>query len=500
MTTRSAGAITFALVGFLFLLEIVSGILQGFYVPLLPDIAEHLSITDGDLNWFEAAQLLLAAIIVPIFAKLGDMFGHKRILLISTALTAAATWWLAYTGDFWSFLVAWSLQAFYVVWLPLEVALIFDRGRRTGHSPSQTRRAAGFLVVALESGAIIGALGSAQILKATGGDLTLTLLAPAIAVTLVFFAILFGVPESEHGGARRLDGFGFLMLSIGLLLITAGLVLLRIDEIDGAPVPIETRLTLLAIAVVLGGAVLWVFAKWELRHPDPAIDLRVMRQPTMWPLLVTAALFGISVLGAQAPLATYAGTDPEVHGYGLGLDAGVRSYLIGAYLVSMVVGALLFAAVSKRLSPRLSLVLASSFVGAGYLLFLPFHLETWQVVTNMVVAGMGSGALVAALPAAAAAAAPKGQTGVASGMTNTTKTIGGAFASALFGVVLVNAAGSVGETVAPLSGYMTVWAVCGLGAVVSVALLFVVPKLAFADALPDEPALPEDEAETAEAR
>ena len=37
-------------------------------------------------------------------------------------------------------------------------------------------------------------------------------------------------------------------------------------------------------------------------------------------------------------------------------------------------------------------------------------------------------------------------------------------------------------TVAPLAGYFTVWAVCGLGALVSMALLFVVPKLAFADA------------------
>ncbi len=87
-----AGAITFGLVGYLFLVELVSGILQGFYVPLIPDLVEHLGIRDADFNWFEAAQLLLSAIVVPILAKLGDMYGHKRILLISTVLTAAATW------------------------------------------------------------------------------------------------------------------------------------------------------------------------------------------------------------------------------------------------------------------------------------------------------------------------------------------------------------------------------------------------------------------------
>ena len=128
---RTTGAITFSLVGYLFLVELTSGILQGFYVPLIPNIVSHLSIHDGDFNWFEAAQLLLSAIVVPVFSKLGDMYGHKRILLVTTALTAGATWWLAVAADFTTFLIAWSLQAFYVVWLPLEVALIFDRGSHT---------------------------------------------------------------------------------------------------------------------------------------------------------------------------------------------------------------------------------------------------------------------------------------------------------------------------------------------------------------------------------
>jgi hypothetical protein len=116
------------------------------------------------------------------------------------------------------------------------------------------------------------------------------------------------------------------------------------------------------------------------------------------------------------------------------------------------------------------------------LLFLPFHLETWQVFTNMAIAGLGSGALVGAMPAAAAAAAPRGQTGVASALTNTTKTIGGSFASATFGIVLfAGAAGAVTSTASSLGGYLVVWSVCGGGALVAAVLLFFVPKLAFSD-------------------
>ena len=74
-----SGAITLGLVGYLFFVEFVSGVLQGYYIPLIPDLVEYLGIRDPDFNWFEAAQLLLSALVVPILAKLGDMIGHKNL-------------------------------------------------------------------------------------------------------------------------------------------------------------------------------------------------------------------------------------------------------------------------------------------------------------------------------------------------------------------------------------------------------------------------------------
>ncbi|WP_295125445.1 MFS transporter [uncultured Leifsonia sp.] len=469
--TTAIGA-TAALIGWLALVELTSGILQGYYVPLISDIVKHLGIHDADYNWFEAAQLLLSALVVPVLAKLGDMFGHKRILLVATVLTALASWALAFSHDFTTYLIAFALQGFYVVWLPLEIALIFDRGRRTGTAASRTRRAAGLLVVALEAGAIVGAIGAGLLFDALGQNVAVTLMVPAAAVTLVFFAILFGVPESEPVRGRTLDGVGFTLLTLALLLITSGLTFLRIDDVG----------TWWVWALIVLGVLAFIpFGRWELKQADPAIDLRVMRRPNMWPVQLTAGLIGISLLGAQAPLSTYAGTDP-VNGYGLGLSAGQRSILIGAYLISMIVGAVLFPVVSSWLSPRVTLIVAAFLVAIGYLLFLPFHLQTWQVFANMAIAGIGSGALVGALPAAAAAAAPHGQTGVATAMTNTTKTIGGSFASAVFGVVLLTGAATVTATAASLFGYMLVWTICGLGALVAAVLLFFVPRLAFADA------------------
>jgi MFS family permease len=109
-----------------------------------------------------------------------------------------------------------------------------------------------------------------------------------------------------------------------------------------------------------------------------------------------------------------------------------------------------------------------------------------QVIVNMVVVGLGSGALVAALPAAAASAAPSTQTGVATGLTNSVKTVGGAIASCVFGIALLQgvaaSTGAAAEgTAGSLAGYFTVWIVCGVTALVAAVALVFVPKEAFTD-------------------
>jgi MFS family permease len=200
-------------------------------------------------------------------------------------------------------------------------------------------------------------------------------------------------------------------------------------------------------------------------------------------VFLTAGLFGVSVLGAQAPLSTFARTDAAEVGYGLGATSFQTSLLVGAYVLSLVVGAMLFPLITRWVTPRVALIGASSLVSLGYLLFLPFHDGYVQVLANMIIAGIGSGALVAALPAAAAAAAPAHQTGVATGLTNSVKTVGGAIASCVFGIALLGTAGEAAtSTAGSFAGYVTVWLVCGVTAAVAAVLLAFVPKLAFADA------------------
>ena len=455
-------------VGFLAFVEFTSGVLQGYYTPMLTDIARYLGINDADVNWFEGSQLMLSALVVPAFAKLGDMIGHKKMLLWSTFFTALATLMLPFADSFWLFLVAWTLQGVYVVWLPLEIALIWSRSRDRGSSSLITAKAAGLLVAALELGAISGALVGGALIDSL--PLFWVLLIPGLLVAACFLVILWGVDESPTRTGGEFDFAGLMLISFALISFTGGLSLLRLNGPESVTAWLVTA---------AGIALIIPFVLVELRTRDPLIDVRMFASPALAPVFITAGLFGMSVLGAQAPLSTFARTNPEEYGFGLGTAGFQTSLIIGLYLIGMIVGALSFPRIARLISPRNTLILAACLVGVGYLMFLPLHATYGQVVTNMVIAGIGSGALVAALPTAAAAAAPDSMTGVATGLTNSVKTVGGAIASAIFGIALIRGVGD--GTAGSFSGYVTVWLVCGISAFVAAALLIFVPKNAFQD-------------------
>ncbi|WP_110240195.1 MFS transporter [Nocardioides gilvus] len=469
-----------AVVGFLAAVEFASGMLQGFYTPIFSQIADHLTIADGDLNWFEAAQLIVSALCVPLLARMADLIGHKKVLLLSTAVTALGSWIIVFAPSFTTFLIGWALQGAYVVWLPIEVALIYRMTAGTGRQGLLTRRAAGILVGVLEVSVIIAALTSGALVEHLSMPALLSI--PAIVVTLCFALIWFGIADLAPTSTGRLDLVGFALVTAALGLVMTGLITVRLEGPG----------SILAWLFVMAGLLTLVpLARHSARLADPLVDVRLLASPQQWPLQLTAFLFGFSVLGAQIPLSTFAQTPTEL-GYGLGVDSGTVSILIAVYVLSMAAGAFSLPLWSRWLGARNALVFGALMVGLGYALWLPFHDTVTQALTNMALAGFGSGILVAALPAAAAAAAPPERTGFATGMTNATKTIGGAIASSIFAIALAST-GSLEDPSAghaSLAGYMTVWGVCSVAALLAAGFLLLAPKHVFEGAGADDEAMP----------
>ena len=148
----------------------------------------------------------------------------------------------------------------------------------------------------------------------------------------------------------------------------------------------------------------------------------------------------MSVLGAQIPLSTFARTDPDVAGYGLGADAAFVSTLIGR--VRRLPGhrrvhAAADLAAARARATRWSLVLAAGRARLRAVAAVPRHApgrrwSTWRSPAS------APARWSPRCPAAAAAAAPPERTGFATGMTNATKTVGGAIASSIFAIALAS--------------------------------------------------------------
>jgi hypothetical protein len=363
--------VTAGLIGWFVLVELVSGILQGYYVPLFSDIVVKLGIHDSDVNWFEAAQLR---------SRLSSSRSSRARRHVRAQEDPAdrrdpdggATWWLAFATSFWSFLVAWALQGFYVVWLPLEIALIFERGRRqaAGCRRRDARRAARRRA---PGGRHHRRPRRGSHLRRDGENLTTTLMVPAIAVTLIALVIWIGVPESTPEPGRSLD-VGLRDPRVGALLVTGGLAWMRmIGEmaLGAARGRGSSRWSWPGSACSSGSCATSCVRRTGDRHPRT-------ERPEMWPVQATAFLVGISLLARRVP-SRPTPAPIALLGYGLGLDATSAPISSGS-TSSLIVGAVVFAITSRRLSPRIVLIVAAALVGVGYALFLPFHLELWQVL------------------------------------------------------------------------------------------------------------------------
>ena len=454
--TRSMPGVTArTVVGFLVFCELASGFVQGFYPPLLGAIAEHLAVSDADITWFLTVQTLSAAVCVPLLAKLGDVFGHRRMLRIAVIAVLIGTLVTAFLPTYPVVLAARVLIGPLAVWLPLEIALVHNRIKG-----ETARTSIGLLVSCLTGGAILGTIASGA-LSAVIPSLTIVLLVPVLFVIVSAYAVFFKVPESTDRARVKIDVIGFIGLAVAMVTLLIGLRLASVNGFASA----STIVTLVAAVVVF---VLWVL--WELRTDSPAIDVRLIVSKNLGPIYLTALLFGMVMFGTQSPLTTFLAANPAEVGYGFAAKPSETSRVIAVLTILATVGAAVFAPIARRIGIRTVLIAGAALAAAGQLFQLALHTQLWHIYVASAIGGIGMGLLLGALPALLAERAPHDQTGIAAGVYNSLRTLGGAAAGAVFAVVLSSFT-PVGELASGLGGYLTIWAISAGAFIVAVIAL-----------------------------
>lgn len=448
---RRGGDAAAAAVGFLVVMEFASGLLQNWFAPLLPAIGEQFDASAATLNWVNAMYLLGTAACVPLIAKLGDIFGHKRMLLVATAAVALGSFVVALAPSFGWLLVGRALQAPLAAFLPLEFAIVRDR------NAASAGRSIGRLVGAVTLGGAVGGLLSGFLLDSVLPSLSAVLLVPAVLMTLCLPVVYFLVPETTVRNRGRIDWTGAVLLTVGLLGVLGGISNANAWGWTSA----LTWSTIGAGAAVL---VAWVLV--ERRVTNPLVDLELVAGKMRVPLLM-AMLFGAQLFGSLTPSALFLRSEPSLNGYGLGASASVTGLIMALFAFAMFVGS----AVSDRLARSALTMSGALAVGAtipavAYLLMIVVPGNAALFTLWLFLSGLGGGIVVGALPAVVVQLAPPDSVGIASGLYNTSRTAAGAVSGAVFALMmssmLAPAATPGAAPVTSVTGYHAVWAVCAV--------------------------------------
>jgi EmrB/QacA subfamily drug resistance transporter len=425
----------------------------------LPSIRRDLGFSQAGLAWVVNAYLIAYAGVMLLAGRLGDLIGRKRVFLIGLAMFTTASMVCGLSFSQTMLIVARFIQG---VGGAVSSAVILGMIVTLFPEPKERARAMGIFAFVASAGGAVGLL--------TGGLIT-----QSISWHWIFFVNLpIGVATALLG-YRLLQSDQGMGLSegadvLGAGLVTAALMLGVYTIVESADFGLGSPRTLGLSAFAL--ALLAAFVVRQATTSNPLMPLRLFRSrnlsgANLIQALMVAAFFGFFFLGSLDM--------QRVLRYGP-LAIGL------AFLPDTVAMAALSIGLSARLITRFGsrrVVLAGlSFIAAGLVLFArsPVHADyVRDLFPSMVLQGIGAGLAFTALSLIAMSDVTPGDSGLASGLLNTTTQVGAALGLAVLATLATTQTGQMlatghGALAALSGGYHFTW-VISAGVVITTIVL-----------------------------
>ncbi|WP_217707192.1 MFS transporter [Nonomuraea rhodomycinica] len=373
----------------------------------LPQLRTGLGLDPAGLSWVVNAYVLAFGSLLLLGGRSGDVYGLRRVFLLGTALFAASSLGAALADDVVTLIAARAVQGVGAALLaPTALAMVltlFHDGPRRGAALGVWGAVSG---VGGAAGVLLGGLLS----DTYGWRSVFWVMVPvAVAVLVATWRLL--PADRPRGG--RLDLPGALAVTLGLTALTYG--------VSGGVWP----------AVAAGMLLLGLFLHLQRRSADPLVPPRVFKVGSVAASNVLMALLGAVWLGLFFFLPLY---QQRILGY-TPMEAGLTQLPL-ALMITLASWA----------TPRLTRRLSGRVVLAGGLLLLAAGLA-WlarapsdgtflnALLGPSVLIGAGLGAAFVQLTALSAAGVPAADSGLAGGLVNATRQIGGAIGLAVLTTV-----------------------------------------------------------------
>ena len=375
----------------------------------LPSIQTDLGFSQASLQWVVTAYAILFGGALLLGGRLADLLGRRRLFVAGLLLFAASS---LLCGLAWS---EGSLIAFRAVQglggallAPAALSLLmttFPEGR-------DRNVAVGIYGAASGSGAAVGVLLGGLLTSYVGWSWIFFINVPVGLAAVAAAPLLLQESRAELGH-RHFDLAGAGTVTAGLMLLVYALTRATTDGWSSGP-----TLGLLAASAAL----VLAFVAVELRSPSPLLPLRIFRLRTLSAANATMAIVGAVIFSEFFVLTLYV---QDVLRY----SAVQSGAAFAAFALTVVVVSNLAHLVVARLGVRASLT-AGVLLSASSLAWLTRLPVDGRYLVDLfpafVVGGAGMGLSVVPLTIASLAGIDRSDAGVASGLVNTSRQIGGA--------------------------------------------------------------------------
>ncbi len=384
----------------------------------LPTIVGELDGVDQML-WVSTAFMLASTIMMPIYGKVGDLFGRKPLFMFAICCFLA--------GSVFA-LIAEGMST-----------LIFGRvlqGIGGGGMMILSQSIIASVVPARERGKYMGIMGSAFAVSSVAGPLiggwltegpgwrwAFAINFPLGILALIAAAVFLKVPKRGQGPRPKVDVAGMLLISI----VTSAIVLTSAwggHDYEWGSWQINSLIVVGALAVI-------AFILVELKVSEPIIPMFLFRNRDFL-LCTTAGLFiGVAMFGVLSYMPTYL---QMVHG----IDATVAGLMMVPMMGTMLISSTLIGFVVARtgrykMYPLIGILL----IAASLVLMAQLRADSpeWETIVYLALLGLGLGMSMQTLVLVVQNAFPVAMVGTATASNNYFRQVGATLGMAFIGSV-----------------------------------------------------------------
>lgn len=363
----------------------------------------------------------LAALLL-VVGSLADDYGRRRVFLAGTLTLGITTALGALASSTWLFTLARIAQG------AASAAILASSLGLLVHafpSPRGRLHATGVWGAFVSGGIAVGPLVVAAM---PSWRVAYGVLGAATLAVAALSARMLSESRSPRGG--RPDILGALTFGLALVSLTAALTLGR----DGW---LRAQVGLLFLAAVL---LMGLFVLLERRTRTPMIDLGLLRRPGFLASSAGGLFTGIAVIGLFSYL-------PVLFQQTLGLSAIETAWLFLLWSGLSFGVALQAKRLAARMPPRHQLALGFVLNAAGVLTMLgALNAGSWhRLLPGLLISGIGSGLLNAALPLLSVESVPAARAAMGSGAQQTLRYIGSCAGVALTIAIVTSSGGGLGD-------------------------------------------------------